>query len=186
MEVSDETLVSQALRLDDSDAFEALVRRHQPRVLLLHRRLAGDPAIAEDLCQETFLRAWRKLGTYQASGRFGAWLGKLAYNVFLQHVRRAGRAPAPGHVLELDAACELPANGAALSSDGAGDEVPDLPKLLGILSQEEQVLMVLSYAHGLSNNEISEVLGVPPGTVKSQIHRAKDKIRKRFRIGVPA
>jgi RNA polymerase sigma-70 factor (ECF subfamily) len=66
------------------------------------------------------------------------------------------------------------------------DELPDLPKLLAVLTKEEQTLMVLNYAHGLSNREIGEVLGIPVGTIKSQIHRAKDKIRHRFRIGATA
>ena len=70
MEASDEILVSQVLGLGDTAAFEQLVHRHQPRVLLLHKRLVKDPALAEDLCQETFLRAWNKLRTFRATGRF--------------------------------------------------------------------------------------------------------------------
>ena len=93
MEASDETLVSQTLILGDITAFEQLVARHQPRVLLLQRRLVRDASIAEDLCQETFIRAWNKLRTFRATGRFQAWLTKLAYNVFLQHYRHASRTP---------------------------------------------------------------------------------------------
>ena len=62
------------------------------------------------------------------------------------------------------------------------DELPDLPRLLSVLSYEQQLVIVLNYGHGLSNTEISQVLGIAPGTVKSQIHRAKDKIRQRFNI----
>ncbi len=184
MEASDEMLVSQALSLGDITAFEQLVRRHQPRVLLLQRRLVRDHALAEDLCQETFIRAWNKLRTYKATGRFRAWLTKLAYNVFLQHYRRASRTPAHmesiGQDGELDQACLV------MPSTSLIDELPDLPKLLAILSGEEQTVMVLNYAHGLSNTEIGEVLGIPTGTVKSQIHRAKEKIRQQFQIGVVA
>ncbi|MCZ6710654.1 MAG: RNA polymerase sigma factor [Gammaproteobacteria bacterium] len=181
MEASDETLVSQVLTLGDVAAFEQLVRRHQPRVLLLQKRLVKDPAIAEDLCQETFFRAWNKLRTFRATGRFRAWLTKLAYNVFLQHYRHARRTPKYMESIEQrseeDREC--------LPMTGTADELPDLPKLLAVLTDEEQTLMVLNYAHGLSNSEISDVLGIPTGTIKSRIHRAKDKIRQRFEIGGP-
>jgi RNA polymerase sigma-70 factor, ECF subfamily len=61
---SDETLAVRAAGLSDTKAFEALMRRHQQRVYYLLRRLTGEPAVAEELCQETFLHAWRKLGTF--------------------------------------------------------------------------------------------------------------------------
>ena len=184
MEASDETLVSQALNLGDIAAFEQLVRRHQPRVLLLQRRLVRDHALAEDLCQETFIRAWNKLRTFRATGRFQAWLTKLAYNVFLQHHRHASRTPK--HMASIGEDGELDRKCSVMPTTPFIDELPDLPKLLAVLSKEEQTVMVLNYAHGLSNSEISEVLGIPAGTIKSQIHRAKDKIRHRFRIGVTA
>ena len=77
-ELSDEALVQQALGLNDAGAFEQLVRRHQRKVLMLQRRFCRDPALAEDLCQETFLRAWRKLSslattTSPISNRIRIW-----------------------------------------------------------------------------------------------------------------
>ncbi len=176
MELSDEALVQQAIGLNDLGAFEQLVRRHQPRILMLQRRFSGDRALAEDLSQETFLRAWRKLDSFRGTGRFSAWLAKLAYNVFLQHIRKSG-----GH--QQDVSIDDPeAAELAMLQPGNIDELADLPRLLSVLSYEEQLVMVLNYGHGLSNTEISEVLNIPPGTVKSQIHRAKDKIRRRFNI----
>ncbi len=184
MELSDEALVQQAIGLNDLAAFEQLVRRHQPRILMLQRRFSGDHALAEDLSQETFLRAWRKLDSFRGTGRFSAWLAKLAYNVFLQHIRKTGGRKQEVS-LAVDEAAEL-----AMPQPGNIDELPDLPRLLSVLSYEEQLVIVLNYGHGLSNNEISQVLDIAPGTVKSQIHRAKDKIRRRFNIapstGMPA
>ena len=175
MELADETLVAQIVALEDTLAFDALMRRHQARVLLLHRRLARDPALAEDLCQETFLRVWRKLGTFDHRGSFAAWLARLARNVFLEHLRRTKKA----REHEIEASEDGP--------EGVGEDpdagVLDLERLLGAVSDDEQVVLGLNYAHGLSNAEIGEVLGIAEGTVKSQIHRAKDKIRKRFRLG---
>ena len=176
MELSDEALVQQAIGLNDLGAFEQLVRRHQPRILMLQRRFSGDRALAEDLSQETFLCAWRKLDSFRGTGRFSAWLAKLAYNVFLQHVRNTGGRQQDISI-DDQATAEL-----AMPQPGNIDELADLPRLLSVLSYEEQLVIVLNYGHGLSNAEISQVLGIAPGTVKSQIHRAKDKIRQRFNI----
>jgi len=176
MELSDEALVQQAIGLNDLGAFEQLVRRHQARILMLQRRFSGDRALAEDLSQETFLRAWRKLDSFRGTGRFSAWLAKLAYNVFLQHVRKTGDRKQDISI-DGDEFTEL-----AMSQPGAIDELPDLPRLLSVLSYQEQLVIVLNYGHGLSNSEIAQVLDIAPGTVKSQIHRAKDKIRQRFSI----
>jgi RNA polymerase sigma-70 factor (ECF subfamily) len=176
MELSDETLVQQAVGLEDLRAFETLVRRHQSRILLLMRQLSRDHALAEDLCQETFLRAWRKLSTFSNKGSFGGWLAKLGYNVFLQHLRRGNKER--NTISSTEIAETLPA-----PSSGFSDELPDLQRLLGVVSPEERVVLVLNYAHGLSNSEIAGILDVPVGTVKSQVHRAKEKIRSHFRIG---
>lgn len=162
----------QVVSLNDSEAFAVLVRRYQAKILLLHRRLARDSGIAEDLCQETFFRAWDKMATFRGKGRFAAWLSKLAYNVFLQHYRKSGRAIEASLNSE-----ELPEQTSELA-----DELPDLERLLDVLNAEEQLLLVLNYAYGLTNDEIGQVLDRPAGTVKSHIFRAKAKIRQRYRI----
>ena len=162
----------QVVTLSDVEAFAALVRRYQAKILLLQRRLVRDSGFAEDLCQETFLRAWDKMATFRGEGRFAAWLSKLAYNVFLQHYRKSSRA-----VEQSLPPGELPERTSQLE-----DELPDLERLLGVLNTEEQLLLVLNYAYGLTNEEIGQVLDQPTGTVKSNIHRAKTKIRQRYRI----
>lgn len=162
----------QVVTLNDVEAFAALVRRYQAKILLLQRRLVRDSGIAEDLCQETFLRAWDKMATFRGEGRFAAWLSKLAYNIFLQHYRKSSRA-----VEQSLPSDELPERTSQLE-----DELPDLERLLGVLNTEEQLLLVLNYAYGLTNEEIGQVLDQPTGTVKSNIHRAKTKIRQRYRI----
>lgn len=167
---SDEVLISQTLALKDSDAFGELVRRHQSRVLLLHRRLCRDGTLAEDLTQETFLRAWQKLHTYRGSGSFQGWLAKLGHNVFLQHRRRH-------RMQRLEA--ELDEAGLQTESNRTPDETAtaDLDRLLGVLDAEDQTILVLTYAMGLTNVEVAEVLEMPAGTIKARIHRAKQKIQ---------
>ncbi len=170
MKESDDVLISRTVRLEDKAAFAALVRRYEQKVLLLLRRLTGDRALAEDLAQETFLRAWQKLDTFRGSGAFGGWLASLAYNVFRAHWRK--------HRRQRD---EVPIEEAEIGGparDGTGSA--DLERLLAVLNTEDQVILTLTYAYGLSNTEVADVLGMPTGTVKARIHRAKARIRERI------
>jgi RNA polymerase sigma-70 factor (ECF subfamily) len=183
MEVSDETLVQQVVRLKDLQAFERLVQRHEKRILHLQRRFIRDHALAEDLCQETFVRAWDRLDTFSGRGSFAAWLTKLAYNIFLQHRRKHAARTSRETPYEEEAE----AGPAALEGPAPNaDELPDLPRLLAILPEADRLVLLLSYGHGLSIAEIADVLETPDGTIKSQIHRAKEKIRRHFSIGAAA
>ncbi|MDH3641332.1 MAG: sigma-70 family RNA polymerase sigma factor [Gammaproteobacteria bacterium] len=186
MEISDETLVRQAVTLKDVSAFEQLVHRHQVRMLHLQRRFVRDHALAEDLAQETFLRAWDKLDTFRGTGSFAAWLTRLGYNIFLQHRRKMSNATKAEQPYPDDAEGDANATTEAMATPGPHDELPDLPKLLAVLPEAEQLVLVLSYGQGLSVTEISDVLDVPSGTIKSQIHRAKEKIRAHFKIEAAA
>lgn len=170
MAISDETLVRQATALKDTEAFGELVRRYQAKILLLQRRLTRDSALAEDLSQETFLRAWQKLHTFKGTGSFGGWLASLSRNVFLQHIRRHRQQRNESPLEEV----EPPAP----ERDDAA--LADLDRLLGVLNAEDQVIMVLNYAYGLSNVEVADVVDMPVGTVKARIHRAKARIREQF------
>ncbi len=169
---TDEVLARQAADLNDQAAFAELVRRHQQKILLLQRRLTGERALAEDLAQETFIRAWEKIGTFSATGSFGGWLASLAYNVFRAHWRR--------HRRTFD---EVSIDEALLVDRGNDESHADLERLLGVLPWQDQVILVLGYAYGLSNTEVGEVLGMPAGTVKARIHRAKARIRDRIEQG---
>ena len=171
--VGDETLIRQTLELKDTEAFSKLVRRYQARILMLQRRLTRDPTLAEDLSQETFLRAWQKLHTYNGSGSFGGWLAALGYNIFLQHRRRHKRTDLETELVEDQLA--------AVSSDNSA--LADLDRLLAVLDPEDQTILVLNYACGLTNLEVGEVLGMPAGTIKARIHRAKQKIQRYLEQG---
>lgn len=175
MHASDEDLVARALAARDQAAFGELVRRHQSRVRAWLRQLTRNAATADDLAQETFIKAWTSLGSFSGKGRFAAWLMKVAYTEFLMAHRRqrSDQRLAAAVGAELDGE---PAH------DPSGDEAvaTDLERLLAVLSEDERVAMVLCYAQGCSHAEASEITGLPVGTVKSHIHRARDKIRGRF------
>ncbi len=176
MSESDETLVSRTVRLQDKTAYGELVRRHEQKILMLQQRLTGERALAEDLTQETFLRAWQKLDTFSGTGSFGGWLASLGYNVFRAHWRKHKRQNA-----------EVPLDDLTLRAP-AQDETgsAELDRLLGLLPRQDQVILTLSYAYGLSNSEVGQVLEMPAGTVKARIHRAKARIRATLANPTPA
>src|SRR5262249_10550197 len=86
-EASDEALVASVVAARDATAFEALVRRHQSRVRNWLRLLTRNSARADDLAQETFIRAWERAHTFSGRGKFVSWLMKVAYNTFLEERR---------------------------------------------------------------------------------------------------
>ena len=160
----------------DSGAFGELIRRHQAHVRNFLRRLTRDESLADDLAQDCFLHAWNKIHTYSGRGSFIGWVLKIAYTTFLQSKRKSKRYQ---EIIER-AGHESAQQTAAHS--GAGEDALDVDRLLGALNERERVIMIFSYACGLSHREISEATELPAGTVKSIIHRAKEKIRTQFEI----
>ena len=165
----DQALVARALVADDRRAFEQLVRRHQGMVRAQLRRLVqGDAARADDLAQETFLLAWRKLHQFRGEARFGTWLYRIAYSCFLQATRRR---PGPMEASASDA------NAPPRSVSGSIALRLDLERALASLSDPEQAVLLHVGQLGLSHEEAAYVLSLPLGTVKSHARRGKDKLR---------
>lgn len=172
----DQYLVARALSAQDTAAFGELIRRHQSQVRNFLRKLTGDLSQADDLAQDAFLHAWDKLHTFSGRGSFIGWLLRVAYTTFLQSKRKSKR------YAEI-----LDEMGQVAAAEGSGytrdsHEVSDLDKLLAVLGEEERAIMIMAYACGLSHREISDATGQPVGTIKSIIHRGKEKIRTSFDI----
>lgn len=171
---TDHELIADVLVRKNTDAFGELVRRHQSQVRTFLLRLCRDPALADDLSQDCFIHAWDKLAGYRGDGSFIGWLMRIAWTTFLQSKRKTDRYR---EVVDQ----------AAHSDPGQqmtqpAHEVSDLDRLLSVLSEEERSIMILSYACGMSHREIGETTSLPVGTIKSIIHRGKEKIRKDFEI----
>jgi RNA polymerase sigma-70 factor (ECF subfamily) len=165
----DSALVARALLADDARAFEQLVRRHQGMVRAqLRRLLHGDAARADDLAQETFLLAWRKLHQFRGEARFGTWLYRIAYSCFLQSARKRQHPADPASV---EAAGALPSPGGEVALR------LDLERAIRGLSADEQAVLLHVAQLGLSHEEAAYVLSMPLGTVKSHAKRGKDKLR---------
>jgi RNA polymerase sigma factor (sigma-70 family) len=168
--------VSDALPLHAS-GFEALVRAHQSRVRQQLRRLTkGDHALADDLAQETFVLAWKHIGSFRGDARVGTWLYRIAYNAFLAH-RHGDRAQEP-----LDEAHDL-----AAVPDGSTASVRrlDVERALATLPEAERVALIHCFALDLSHAEAAEVLGWPLGTLKSHVARGKARLRERLAAWQP-
>lgn len=166
----DQALVARALLTGDARAFEQLVRRHQGMVRAqLRRLLHGDAARADDLAQETFLLAWRKLHQFRGEARFATWLYRIAYFCFLQSERRL---PAPADPRGDETV------GAQPSVSGEVALRLDLERAMRTLSGDEEAVLLHVAQLGLSHEEAAYVLSMPLGTLKSHARRGKDKLRK--------
>jgi RNA polymerase sigma-70 factor (ECF subfamily) len=177
---SDEALVARAVGFGDTDSFGILVDRYQSRVRAYLRQMTREPAAADDLAQETFIRAWTKMDTFSGKGSFSSWLMAIAHNQFLQTVRQSQRQRRLVERLEAEARTSEALSGKYASPSPS--ELPDLPRLLAILSGPERSVMLLGYGFGYSHGEIADITGLALGTVKSHIHRGKARIRETFRL----
>jgi len=139
----------------------------------LRRLAAGDAALADDLAQETFVMAWRRIGSFEAKGSFKGWLCRIAYTQFLQN-RRSAKASQRRED-------EVMAMAETVQDDRASSEARmDLDKVMGVLSPEQRAAMALCYGEGMSHAEAAEALGLPLGTVKSHVVRGRAKVLAEF------
>ena len=156
-------------RKGDREAFAELVNRRQHWIRNLMRRCCGSHTLADDLAQQVFLQAWRSVAHLQRPGRFGPWLKRLAINVWLQHLRKKD----PLRNAEEHDDTRQPQRdrtGIAMDLDRALAELPDHVRLC----------IVLSYHEGMTHEEVSEMTGIPLGTVKSHIRRGTMRLQQRL------
>lgn len=164
----DQALVIRIRLHDDRQAFEQLVRRNQGMVRAqLRRLLHGDEAAADDLAQETFMLAWRKLDQFRGDARFSTWLYRIAYTCFLQ----VHRAPARHEAIDDEAMERLQAPAQRI------DLRLDLESAMQRLSAAERTVLLHCTQLGLSHEEAAYVLAMPLGTVKTHATRGKAKLK---------
>ena len=162
-------------RRGELGAFETLYRQHSGRLFSLAVRRLGNPADAEDLLQEIFLTAHRKLESFRGDSALGTWLYRLAMNQILDHVR--SRAARTGQMTDgLDDATLLADASGHRLADRAITRI-DLERALAELPEGCRAAFVLHDVEGLEHREVSEVLGIAEGTSKSQVHKARLRLR---------
>ena len=169
MSENDDVLVRRAQVERDSVAFDQLVLRHQSPIRTMLRRLTdGNGALADDLAQEAFLIAWRKLDSFRNDASFLTWLHQIAYRTFLAHWRRRR---------DHDSLDENPTYGYIDSHARGSDFQHDLELAMLKLSETERAVVTLCLGSGLTHSEAAQVLETPLGTVKTHLLRGRDKLR---------
>lgn len=180
---TDAELVAEARR-GSEDAFRELVVRFERPIYSLVVRMIQDPGMAEDLAQEVFTKAFRHLETYDPARKFSSWLFKIAHNTTIDHLRR--RLPrtvplertVPGEEERGDLAAVLADE--SLEDPSAAAERRDMARALehaiARLRPEYREAVILFYLEGVSYQDICEATGLPLGTVKTNLHRARKEL----------
>jgi RNA polymerase sigma-70 factor (ECF subfamily) len=160
-----------AALVSSAAGFEALVTAHQARVRRQLRRLTrGDDALADDLAQDTFVQAWRHVGSFRGDASVATWLFRIAYNTYLAH-RRRQRDEVWVETVEVDT---VPGG----DDTGRTMQRLDVERALALLPEAERVALTHCYGLDLSHAEAAEVLGWPLGTLKSHVARGKARLRQ--------
>lgn len=161
------------MTLDDRRAFERLVNENAPAVRnFLYRLTMGDAALTDDLAQETFLSAYTSLRSFRALARFRTWLISIAYREYIDYTRRCREYRLPDDY-------RPDADAPASDSDSRLVEMRhDIRQAMSSLTETERSIVVLFYIDDLPIKEICRITGLPSGTVKSHLHRAKNKMAR--------
>lgn len=166
-------------KLGDAEAFEALYNLHKRRVYSLCLRMTANTAAAEDLTQEAFLQLFRKIGTFRGESAFSTWLHRMSVNVVLMQLRKKGL---PVVSLEETMETEEDAPRKELGADdprlaGSVDRM-QLQRSIASLPPGYRMIFLLHDVEGYEHNEIAQMVGCSIGNSKSQLHKARMKLRE--------
>ena len=170
---SDLVLVSRVVLLNDERAFEQLMRKYQRpvrRYFLMQTN--GDEALSDDLAQETFIRAWQHLDSFHGLSGFGTWLYRIAHNTWLNYYARHRDL-----LLLSDPTVRTAAEAVADDAPCDDGRQQALRRALTLLGDDERTCITLFYLQELSLRDIHAVTGLPVGTIKSHLSRARAKLK---------
>ena len=166
-------------KLGDAHAFQALYDKHKRRVYSLCLRMTSNTAEAEDLTQEAFLQLYRKIGTFRGESAFSTWLHRLSVNVVLMHLRKKSLP-----VVSLEETTQPGEDDTPKKDFGAEDmalagsiDRLQLQKAVDDLPPGYRTIFVLHDVEGYEHNEIADIVGCSIGNSKSQLHKARMKLR---------
>lgn len=166
---SDMNLIAMVILNNDHKAYGKLVTKYQSDVRSLLKKLTnGDKALADDLAQDVFIRAYKYLKSYKATANFSTWLYRISYNVFIDNCKSKKQT------FDIEDYDFIPEVNEDVSS------TIDLQNALKVLKQNEKIIILLHYEKGFSHSEIARILKMPLGTVKTNILRAKEKLKKYY------
>ena len=172
MRSTENNLIARVIADGNARAFEGLVKMHQSRIRSYLLRLTrGNASLADDLAQEVFLMAYRKIKLYRGDGSFAGWLHKIAYRNFLQNLRQSSarkNRESAWHEMQ----------GAATNVKEAR---LDIEKGLAALKREERSALTLCFSQGYTHEEACGIMDMPLGTLKSHIARGKANLAHELR-----
>jgi RNA polymerase sigma-70 factor (ECF subfamily) len=181
MEWSDEAAAARA-KAGDADAFRVLVERHSRSLFRLAFRMTGNEQDAEDIVQDTFLRAYRRIGKFDERASFGTWLYRITVNCSLDLVRarkRRSEQSGPANPEMDDPMQSLPALSPTPDRMAmSGEARQRIAEAMEELSASERTAFVLRHYEGLCIDEVSRVLGCRPGAARHCVFRAVQKLRR--------
>ena len=183
MDPGGETAVVRAAQAGDEAAFGTIVRSYQRAVYRVAYGFTRNAADADDLAQETFLRAWRSLGSFRAGEPLYPWLARIATNLAISLHRRRRRRPEQSIEPLVEAGMQWGVEDDPADHVARRERDERLEAALAGLSEDHRAVLVLRAVEDLSYAEIATVLGVPPGTVMSRLARARTELKKRLEGG---
>ncbi len=179
---SDEILVARCQK-GDKQAFELLIKKYQRRIFHLIYRITQDPTVVEPIAQEVFFKAYRSISSFRGHAKFYTWLYRIAVNTSLSEIKKESASENREKFIEYDL------HASTLQSDSMKTEDPEelfmrkeffkhLFDSLRSLPEELRTAVVLREFSGMNYEEISEIMGIPLGTVRSRIFRARARLRE--------
>ena len=186
---SDEELVARSMA-GDADSFNELVRRWERPIYALAYRQIGREEDARDVCQETFLRAYRALNGFRGQAKFSSWLYRIALNLCRDWMRRDRRTPLVPVPDDMDLAELAAVRGPAETIEdhvARKDLARTVERAMARLPEEQRTAILLKEYHGLTFQEIADVVGCPLSTVKTRLYQGLVVLRRELaRRGVSA
>ncbi len=182
---TDEELVARSIS-GDADSFNELVLRWERPIYALAYRTIGREEDARDVCQETFLRAFRALPGFRGQAKFSSWLYRIALNLCRDWVRRERRTPVvqppeDGDLLEMAASAEPSESIEDLVA--RKDLARSVERAMALLPEEQRTAIVLKEYHGLTFQEIADLVGCPLSTVKTRLYQGLTVLRRELAKG---
>ncbi|MDQ3069377.1 MAG: sigma-70 family RNA polymerase sigma factor [Acidobacteriota bacterium] len=177
---TDEELVALAQR-GDEDSFNQLVLRWERPIYALAYRTLGREEDARDVCQETFLRAYRALRGFKGQAKFSSWLYRIALNLCRDWIRRQRRTPVsqvPEGMEIADLAGEAPDAVSVEDLVARREMSAAVRKVMAMLPEEQRTAIILKEYHGLTFQEIADMLGCPLSTVKTRLYQGLTVLRR--------
>ncbi len=188
MTPAQEEKLIERLKLRDEAAFRTFVRQYQDKIYNLVFRMMGNAQEAEDVSQEVFITVFKNIDAFRGDARFSTWLYRIAINHCKNRLKYLGRR-AGGRTQTLDDTPEATIGMSPLQNNlprpdnqAIGKELEGImQRAIAQLEEEHRVLIVLRDIENMPYNEITEITGLNPGTVKSRLHRARVALKEQVR-----